>query len=197
MDEEYQAGKKGLEYAASKGVGIVIMEPLRGGGLVKKVPDDILEVWDKSKVKRTPAEWALKYLWNYENISVVLSGMSKIEDVSENIRSAEHGDPNSLTDEEISLIDEVKNLYKEKIIVNCTDCKYCMPCPVGVNIPKNFAFLNDASMYGVDATKYTYDMIMHGKSRAENCVECGACEKVCPQNIKIIEKLKEVVKTFE
>jgi len=198
LDEEFQAGIEGLKYAAEKGLAVVIMEPLRGGNLASKVPEEARKVWDRARIKRTPAEWAFRYLWNYPEISVVLSGMSEIEHLKENLRIAEEGHPNSLSAEEKSLIREVKEIYKARIKVNCTGCKYCMPCPSGVNIPRNLSYLNDVFMLDdVANARFQYGVLLSPEEKAGNCVECGECEEVCPQNIKIREMLKEVGEYME
>jgi uncharacterized protein len=195
MDENFQAGKEGLMYAASKGLGVIVMEPLRGGYLVSKVPPDIQEVWDSSETKRRPVEWSLQYLWNYPEISVVLSGMSDIAHVEDNTKIAAKGLPNSLTGDEKKLISTVKDLYKSKMRVNCTGCQYCMPCPSGVNIPECFILFNKAEMfYNVEGEKLQYSNL---EGKASNCTECGQCEDKCPQQSPIRERLKEVANLFE
>jgi hypothetical protein len=198
LDENFQAGIEGLKYAAEKGLAVVIMEPLRGGNLASKVPEEAKKVWDIAEVKRTPAEWAFRYLWDYPEISVVLSGMSEMEHLKENLRIAEQGQPNSLSAEEKSLISEVSEIYRSRIKVNCTNCKYCMPCPSGVNIPRNLSYLNDVFMLDdMENAKFQYGVLLLPEEKAGNCIECGECEKVCPQNIKIRKMLKEVREKFE
>lgn len=193
LDEDFQAGVEGLKYAAEKGLAVVIMEPLRGGNLASNIPKDARKVWDKAEIKRTPAEWAFRYLWNYPEISVVLSGMSEMEHLKENLRIAEEGHPNSLSAKEKNLISEVGDIYKSRIRVNCTGCKYCMPCPNGVSIPRNLSYLNDVFMLDdVENARFQYGVLLFPEEKAGNCVECGECEEVCPQNIKIKEILKEV-----
>lgn len=198
LDEEYQAGVEGLKYAAEKGLAVVIMEPLRGGNLVLKVPEEAGKVWERAKTQRTPAEWAFRYLWDYPEISVVLSGMNEMEHLKENLKIAEEGQPDSLTAKEKAFIAEVKQIYRARMRVNCTDCKYCMPCPSGVNIPRALSYLNDVTMLGdVKNAKFQYGVLLSPEEKAENCVECGECEEVCPQNIEIRKMLKEVVDIFE
>lgn len=198
LDENFQAGIEGLKYAAEKGLAVVIMEPLRGGNLASKVPEEAKKVWDIAEVKRTPAEWAFRYLWDYPEVSVVLSGMSEMEHLKENLRIAEQGQPNSLSAEEKSLISEVSEIYRSRIKVNCTNCKYCMPCPSGVNIPRNLSYLNDVFMLNdVENAKFQYGVLLLPEEKAGNCIECGECEEVCPQNIKIRKMLKEVREKFE
>ncbi|AKB28486.1 Aldo/keto reductase [Methanosarcina siciliae T4/M] len=193
LDEDFQAGVEGLKYAAGKGLAVVIMEPLRGGNLASKVPEEAKKVWDRAGIERTPAEWAFRYLWNYPEISVVLSGMSGPEHLEENLRITEKGYPDSLSAEEKNLIREVKEIYKARIKVNCTGCKYCMPCPSGVNIPRNLSYLNDVFMLDdVANARFQYGVLLSPEEKAGNCAECGECEEVCPQNIRIREMLKEV-----
>ncbi|WP_440955835.1 aldo/keto reductase [Methanosarcina sp. Mfa9] len=198
LDEDFQAGVEGLKYAGEKGVAVVIMEPLRGGNLASKVPEEAKKVWDRAKIRRNPAEWAFRYLWNYPEISVVLSGMSEIGHLKENLRIVDEGLPNSLSPEEKDLIAEVKEIYKARIKVNCTGCKYCIPCPQGVNIPRNLGYLNDVYVLGnVENARFQYGVLLAPEEKAGNCVECGECEEVCPQGISIREMLKEVRDLFE
>ena len=147
MDQDFQAGKAGLDYASSKNLGTVIMEPLRGGCLTNNIPLDIQAVWDSAFVKRTPAEWALRFLWDNPKVNLVLSGMSTLEQVKENLKIAEKGVANTLTDEELSLITQVGEIYHERTHVGCTACNYCMPCKNGVDIPLNLNLLNDVYIY--------------------------------------------------
>ncbi len=193
LDDNYQAGTEGLEYAAKKGMGIVIMEPLKGGRLAKNPPISVKEEWAKSEVKKTPAEWALRWVLNHPEVSTILSGMNSMEQIIENMQTADVALPNSLSVKDLELIDNVKGQYNELIKVQCTACNYCMPCPAGVDIPKNFALLNDASMYDEyeDQSK-TYNNDLTLKQRAVSCVECGKCEKLCPQHLEIRKHLKEV-----
>jgi len=198
MDENYQAGIQGLNYASSKGLGTIIMEPLRGGGLANIVPDDVQQTWDKAEISRTPVEWALHFLWNKPEVNLVLSGMSKLEHVVENTNIAQRGHPNTLTAKELAIIDEVRLIYKSRAKINCTGCQYCMPCPAGVNIPVNFAHYNNFYLYKNGAqAKLQYAVFIENSQKANKCLECGKCETACPQNIPIREMLKEVVKTFE
>ncbi len=198
LDEDFQAGIEGLKYAGEKGIAVVIMEPLRGGNLASKVPKEAQKVWDRARIKRTPAEWAFRYLWDYPEISVVLSGMSEMGHLKENLKIADEGLPNSLSPEEKSLIAEVKEIYQARIKVNCTGCKYCIPCPQGVNIPRNLGYLNDVYVLGdVENARFQYGVLLAPEEKAGNCVECGECEEVCPQGIEIRRMLKEVRDSFE
>jgi predicted aldo/keto reductase-like oxidoreductase len=198
MDEDYQAGKEGLMYAASRGLGIVIMEPLRGGSLVSSVPPEVQEIWASAEVRRSPAEWGLRYLWDYPEISVVLSGMSDLAQVEENIRVADEGYPNSLAEAEKAVLARAREIYESRMRVNCTGCRYCMPCPEGVNISQNFKHLNNAAMFDdPEGARKVYRILVPPDRWASNCTECGQCEEKCPQQIPIRKMLKEVVRLFE
>jgi predicted aldo/keto reductase-like oxidoreductase len=174
------------------------MEPLRGGGLAARVPEDVQAVWNKAQVKRTPAQWALRFVWNRPEVSVVLSGMSEPGQMEENVRIANEGLANSLTAEELALIQEAKAIYQARTRVNCTGCGYCLPCPHGVSIPANFLQLNNLSIYrDREAAEFFYFHILKEEQRASHCEECGQCEELCPQHIPIPDMLKEVVREFE
>jgi len=200
LDEKFQAGTEGLKYAADKGLGVVIMEPLRGGRLAFDLPEEVTKTFEKAEVKRTPVEWALRWVWNHPEISVVLSGMNVMEHIDENLRIASEALPNSLTENEVEIMDTVKNIYAAKTKVNCTGCQYCMPCPMGVNIPKNFAHYNKHYMLVTPETegnsKMFYNAFVEESEKADKCVECGKCEKHCPQGIKIRQQLKNVKELF-
>jgi hypothetical protein len=198
LDENYQAGTKGLEYAAGKGLGVTIMEPLRGGALVDKLPKDVLNAWNQSSIKRTPAQWALRWVMNHPEVSVVLSGMSTMEQVVDNINTADQGAANSLTTEEMDLVDFVRQTIKAKMKVNCTGCRYCMPCPSGVDIPGHFSLYNNAFLFDMlPRVRGQYGTMFPQDAKASNCVECGKCEEHCPQHIAIIQELKNVRAALE
>lgn len=197
LDVKYQAGLEGLKYAADKGIGVAIMEPLRGGRLATGIPKDIQDLWDTSEVKRTPVEWALKYLWSNDKVNVVLSGMSNFQQIVDNIRIAEKSPINELNEAELKLVSDVRERYESKIRVNCTKCRYCMPCPAGVDIPANFELLNNASFFdAVEEFRNHYNNLK-SENKSSSCIKCGKCEKDCPQFIKIREKLEEVTATLK
>lgn len=193
MDVEIQAGRKGVEYAANKGLAIVVMEPLRGGKLGQQ-PQPIMQVWDSAPQKRSPAEWALLWVLDQPEISVALSGMSTMEQVVENVAVASRSAPGILTDDELALYDRVRDAYQGLCPIPCTSCAYCMPCPNGVDIPRNFQIYNDAVMYDdmrIGRFYYRGGRIEE-EQRAEQCTECGECLDDCPQEIPIPEWLQKV-----
>lgn len=192
LDEHYQAGVEGMRYAASKGIPVVIMEPLKGGRLAHNVPADVEALWNEAKIKRSPVEWAFRWLYNFPEIATILSGVSTMEQLKDNIEIFGRSAPNSMDQEEINLVKRVKTLYDSKVKVGCTACNYCMPCPSGVDIPGIFSIYNDFSIYGgLDEFKNRYKNFIKDNKDASQCVECGQCEAECPQHISIIEKLKE------
>jgi predicted aldo/keto reductase-like oxidoreductase len=192
VDIENQAGTKGLQHAASKGLALVIMEPILGGRLVNP-PEPIQELWDTARVKRTPADWALQWLWNQPEVSVVLSGMSTMEHVEENVVSADASGLDTLSAEELALVGQVRDKYRELCPIPCTKCGYCMPCPNGVDIPRNFDVYNQGVMYDkADYSRTEYNNWIPEEARASACIQCRECEEKCPQNIPISEWMPSV-----
>jgi hypothetical protein len=203
LDDKRQAGTEGLEYAASKGLGVIVMEPLRGGNLAGDPPPEVQAIWQEADVKRTPVEWALRWVWNHPEVTVVLSGMNEESHIEENLRIAGEAEPNSLTEKELELVDRVAQTYGRLMRIGCTGCQYCMPCPFGVDIPGCFDRYNHLHMFGDRRImKFFYIAQMGGAmtgtpSRASLCKECGKCVKACPQDLAIPELLKDVGKEFE
>jgi len=192
MDIEFQAGREGLHYAAAKDLAVVIMEPLRGGSLTARPPDDVAAIWDESPTKRSQVDWALQWLWNQPEVSLVLSGMTAMEHVEENLDIAARSGVGSLGAEDLAVIDRVRDAYRKLSPIPCTDCKYCQPCPSGVDIPGVFATYNNAIIYNDhDRHRVIYTQYMEAEKKADNCVECGQCEEACPQQIEIIDWLKK------
>lgn len=198
MDTEYQAGAKGLKYAAEKGLAVVIMEPIRGGQLAKKPPETVAKLWESAPQKRSLAEWALQWVWNHQEISTVLSGMTTMNQVIENVESANRSDSNILTAEELSLVGKVQEEYRKRSSVPCTNCRYCLPCPNNVNIPGILGLYNDASMYDdVRREQFLYPFRIREGERASQCLECQECEEKCPQGIAISEWIKKAKDLLE
>lgn len=201
LDDNYQAGIEGMEYASKKGLGIAVMEPLRGGHLATSIPAEVLELFNDTTVRRSPAEWALRWVWNHPEVAVVLSGMNTMGEVKENLKIAQETHPNSLTESELDIIKQTKSLFDEKLKINCTSCGYCLPCPSGVNIPENFSKYNDYFLFGSPETKdiyqFHYDTLIMVNERASACTECGVCEEHCTQGIPIIQELNNVQELFE
>lgn len=190
MDENYQAGKEGLQYAASKGMAVIIMEPLKGGKLANP-PEVVAKVFEKAGGDK-PAAWGLKWLLNQPEISVILSGMNSQAQIDENMKTASEIIPGSLDEKDLSIIKFAKDKFRELTRVDCTGCGYCMPCPAGVNIPANFSLYNKASMYNdIENCRKQYNDPDTESIKASNCRECGKCESVCPQHLSIRKFLKE------
>ncbi len=193
LDEGYQAGTEGVRYAASKGVGVVAMEPLRGGGLTTGVPDAVRALWERHPEKRTPAEWALRWVWNHSEIASALSGMNSEDQLRENLRVAGSAGPDAMSDGELSIIDAVRRYYRARMKVECTTCGYCQPCPNDVAIPDVLTTYNSSALFdsrGAAASVYRAFILGAGHG-ADRCLDCGECEPKCPQSIPIAEKLRE------
>jgi len=219
LDIDFQAGTKGLEYAGAKNIAVIIMEPIRGGKL--SVPDnklesksEIKEVLDASKIKRSMADWALQFVWNHAEVSVVLSGMSSMQHVIENIDSAGKSGVNSLTDDELNTISDLRKAYDKYIVVPCTSCEYCIPCPNDVSIPFILRLLNDMAYWGESGRQritffYNYmaktqEDIEERRSKGQEisgaatlCIQCGECLDKCPQQIEIPDFMEKANEIFE
>ena len=199
LDENTQAGVAGLKAAAEKGVPVVIMEPLRGGTLAN-LPDGAKKLVDKEGRGRSPAEWAFRWLWNQPEVTCVLSGMNSEEMVLENCRVAGEAEAGEFTEEDFNLIEGIKQEIQRLVKVGCTGCRYCMPCPRGVDIPGIFRCYNHMYTEGKGKARTEFIQaiaLQDNPGLASLCVACGKCEKHCPQNIPIIKKLKEADKALE
>jgi hypothetical protein len=191
MDIGTQAGTQGLEYAASKGLAVVIMEPLLGGRLVDP-PEPIQEIWDEAPISRSAADWALQWLWHRPEVSVVLSGMSTMGQVKENVASADASGIDELTEEELAVVDRVRETYEALCPIPCTQCNYCMPCPHGVDIPRNLQVYNEGAIYEKpEQARRSYEFLDE-ENRADACVACLECEDQCPQTIPISDWMVHV-----
>ena len=191
MDVENQAGTKGLQLAGSKGIPVVIMEGLLGGRL-SKAPENVQALYDAFPVQRTPVEWAFRWLCDHPEVSVVLSGCNEPEQIEENLRIFDTVEPGIMSDEERKLMDDVRAAYLSRTKIGCTGCRYCMPCPNGVNIPGVFSVWNNQSLYGIDPAKdWRMQRILKENAGSDQCVGCGACEAACPQHLDVIEQLQK------
>jgi len=205
LDQENQAGLAGLRYAAAKDIGVIIMEPLRGGNIGLPVaPPAVQEIWDRAEHKRTPVEWALRWVWNHPEVTSVLSGMNEEAHIRENLAIAGEALPNSLTGAELELVDQAVEKYLELMKVGCTGCGYCMPCPEGVQIPVIFEIYNKMHMFGdEERAKLSYALRLSGDLTgdapgfASQCVECGECMEKCPQQLEIIDDLAAAAAEME
>jgi len=202
LDVENQAGRKGLEYAASRNLGVVVMGPLRGGNLAKKPPKEVERLWNGEAQKRSPAEWGLRWVWNHPQVSTVLSGMSRMEEIEENCEIAEGAIPDSLEERERNMLEETRKIYLGLMPVACTGCRYCIPCPQGVNIPLCFEHYNSFKLFGSRRAKFSYTSMLGGAvdgspGLASQCVHCGACLSKCPQKLDIPKLLDETAATME
>lgn len=196
LDKDYQAGEEGLRYAKSKGLSVVIMEPIKGGHL-SNPPEEIMSIWNKNPIKRTASEWALKWVLDHEEVSLLLSGMNTIKQVEENLKTVSNSLPNSLTNYERELIGDVVCIYKDKILVGCTGCEYCIPCPQNVQIPDIFELYNNTSVFNAKASSSnSYNNLVNKKLDASQCIECGLCETKCPQHLPIRATLKDAHKVL-
>jgi hypothetical protein len=192
MDTENQAGVRGLKLAAEKGLAVVVMEPLMGGRLADP-PKDILGVMESYPTRRAPVEWALDWLWNQPEVSVVLSGMTTMEQLEENLLLADRSRAGSFTAADLALIGEVSEMYRQRTVIPCSKCGYCMPCPNGVYIPANFEFYNYAHLFDdLGAARFRYQVFLKEEQRAGACIACGICEEQCPQGIPISEWMPKV-----
>ena len=200
MDEHSQAGRRGLEYANSKGLPVIIMEPLRGGRLVQGLPASAKKIIEREKPKRSAAEWGLKWLWNQPEVTVVLSGMNDVAQVKENIRIAGESQPCAMSKEEQEVIEKVKSEINRYVKVSCTGCGYCMPCPKGVDIPVCFQSYNASytdSFYIGMKQYFMCNALRTNPSGASNCIKCGKCQRHCPQGIEIPKELERVKRRME
>src|SRR6056297_2830635 len=196
LDTEFQAGKKGLKYANNKGIAVVVMEPLRGGTLAKTPPPKVKDILKQSSNQRNAVEWSLQWLWDQEEVNVVLSGMSTMGQLKENIKLAKQAKEYKLNENENELIEKARKKFLDIFPVACTGCNYCVPCPQGVAIPNIFALYNKAIIYDEYEKNNNSYSNFSDKAKADNCIECGECEAACPQNLPIIDYLQDVDNYF-
>lgn len=197
VDVNFQAGLEGLLYASAKGIPVVIMEPLKGGRLSDAVPPVVQELWDGAPARHTAAEWAFKWVASHPEVSTILSGMSTMEQLNQNLELFSREDLPALTDEENALIAQAADLYRTLIKYPCTECKYCQPCPNGVLIPRLIRYYNDWCAYEHNPKlKEEYLVWQDESEHASNCIKCGACEEHCPQHLPVMQIMDEIVEAF-
>jgi predicted aldo/keto reductase-like oxidoreductase len=192
MDWKVQAGERGVKLAASRGVSIVVMEPLRGGLLAREAPRAVKEMWAAAPRQQEPVEWAFQWVWSQPEVALALSGMNSFDQVVQNLKIAESAKLHSMTADELKVIDKVRDAYRSLRPVKCSNCKYCMPCPSGVDIPAVFQLYDDSMMYDdPQGGKFRYNGPMFNQdARADKCTECLQCLEKCPMHIQIPEQLK-------
>jgi|TARA_B100001971_G_C18263294_1_gene589191 hypothetical protein len=200
MDTESSSkapGIKGLKYAASKGLAVIVMEPIQGGRLAMAPPVEIQRIWNEAETRRTGAEWALQWVWNQPEVAVVLSGMSIMRHVEENLVSAGRSGPKTLTEKELVLVKRVKGKYNELGYIGCTKCNYCQPCPEGVLIPDIIEVLNQNYTSMMEETRSAYHIAIPVEGRASLCVACGECEEQCPQTLPITSLMQGTARSHD
>ncbi len=191
MDDELQAGVRGVRLAAQRGLGVVAMEPLRGGNLAKPMAADALALWQNMHPERSPVDWAFRWVWSFPEVSLALTSMSAPAHLEENLGLASLAQPNALSREELTLLRRVKQKLRDKAKAPCTACDYCLPCPEGVAIPKILSFYNDRFVHDdLKSASIGYSFLLGPEQQATQCSECGECEKLCPQQLPIRELLK-------
>ncbi len=202
LDEHYQAGVDGLKYAASKGLAVVVMEPLAGGLLAVKPPEDIQREWDKTGVNRPAADWGLQWVWNQPEVATALSGMNSIAQVQQNLESANNSGPNTLTQKELTALTKSRELFQKCGFIGCSKCRYCSKCPQSIDIPVTLAFLNEYATKRrepaeQDKIKQQYAAQVPSERRANNCIHCGQCENICPQHLPVRKLLSEAAASLQ
>ncbi len=198
MDIKVQAGVAGLKYAGEKGIPVIVMEPLKGGKLTDALPEIIADTWAKAEIKRSPAEWALRWVANFPEVLTILSGMSTMAQVDENLTILSHAGPNSLTDKEVAIIEQVSDEYNRLTKVSCTACQYCMPCPAKLSIPNLLNYYNEWFLYDQNPKIIKdFNMFIPEKLRPEACTGCRACEEKCPQHLPISDLMRDIAEEFQ
>ncbi len=197
MDEDFQAGRKGMEYAAKKGTGVIVMEPLRGGSLAKNLPDSVAGIFNSLKPRRSPADMALNFVWSRPEASILLSGMNSDDQLEENVKLASSPSAGSLGVEDMAAVENARSEFLKLVKVRCTNCGYCLPCKSGVDIPNNFILYNALYMYEkANSAKMSYNVFTPPNKRASACTNCGECVAKCPQKIDIPARLKDAHKAL-
>lgn len=201
IDENFQAGKRGLKYAADKSLAVVVMEPLAGGLLAINPPIEIKTEWEKAGVRRSAPDWAFQWVWNQPEVSIALSGMNSMQQVTDNIESANRSGPDTLSEKDIDILSKSGQMFLECGHIGCTKCRYCSKCPQSIDIPVNLAFLNEFSSKRrepqlQDRIKHQYKQTVPEEQRANNCIHCGQCEAICPQHLPVRRLLSEAAESL-
>jgi predicted aldo/keto reductase-like oxidoreductase len=189
MDVNHDPGVSGIQYAAEKGLGVVVAEPLRSGRLTKEPPEPVAKLWASGQKKRTLAEWGLRWVWNHPEVSVILCDMSTMEQVVENVHIADHAEPDSLTVQELVLISKAREAFRKLGPIPCPSCRACMPCPQGIDVPRIFELYNDAFIY--DDVEMARSLYFGERHDLDSCTECGACENACAKRLVMLDWLKK------
>lgn len=198
MDKDFQAGIKGLDYAASKGLQVIIMEPLKGGKLTDILPESVEKYWAEADIKRSPAGWALRWVADFPEVLTILSGMSTMDQLKENIQVLSDALPHSLTEKDHQIINKVSTEYNKLIKYSCTGCRYCMPCPKKIEIPAVINFYNEWFLYnGNDKIKADFITWIPPKRRPSACISCNACQSHCPQSLPVSTIMNKASEIFE
>ena len=203
VDERFQAGIEGILHAHRKGMGVIVMEPLRGGSLVGKIPAEVQKIYDTAEVKRAPVDWALRWVLNRPEVTLVLSGMNRDEHVRQNLQIVSDSLPGGMTAQEEQIVSRVRDKYNELLQVGCTACAYCMPCPGGIDIPAAFKNLNNYHMFSKWGARIGHAMYLGVQTKdgrphwTTDCTDCGKCEEKCPQNVPVRSAFKQVQTDLE
>ncbi|MDR1571034.1 MAG: aldo/keto reductase [Clostridiales Family XIII bacterium] len=198
MDVAFQAGVEGLKYAAAKGIPVIVMEPLKGGKLTDTIPESVEKLWREAPVKRSPAEWAFRWVADFPEVMTILSGMSDMRQVEENLDILSRVDANALSDDEKGLIEAVSAEYNRLIRHSCTSCRYCMPCPNEIEIPYVIGCRNEWELYNHNKKiKSQFKFFYPGKNFPSSCIKCGVCEEKCPQHLAVMQAMDEAAAIFE
>jgi predicted aldo/keto reductase-like oxidoreductase len=197
LDTHYQAGLKGMRLAAERGIGVISMEPLRGGKLIKPIPDEVEALWKNTEWAGKPASRALQWVWNHPECTVLLSGMSTMEQVDENLREANKAKAGSLSPKDLDKFVIARRIYIRRLPIRCTECRYCLPCPQNVSIPSALGIYSEAIMFGdMERHKREYQFFVPDANKADKCTQCGACLSKCPQQIDIPKWMLEIQRHF-
>ena len=198
MDIKWQAGVEGMKYAASKGIPVIVMEPLKGGLLIDSIPENVMKFWNEADIKRRPAEWALRWVANFPEVLTILNGVSSMSQLTENLLILNEASPDSMTENELDIIEKVSDIYNELTQYPCTACRYCLPCPQKIDIPMVMNLYNEWFLFAQnDKTIPSYKSMFIPGRTASDCTECKTCEERCPQHLNISEMMNKAAELFD